>query len=205
MSIGKLNGQLRMLNTLFAATTENAKAFTETVAGAEQPKRETRESAERSQVDGEKEQESNANPTFGIGGLFGTVKTVATAQRQVIKETQEARQSLKETSDDLSKLFGDMSKHQRTILEEISQSSTGFYEGMTLLMRAMEVVENIKKSQKSGKGTFYLLEELDRVIFAINTFMGRSGRAIDKDTLFGLANRRDRNSGNDGRSTGGNP
>jgi hypothetical protein len=200
MSIGKLNGQLRMLNTLFAATTENAKAFTETVAGAEQPKRETRESAERSQVDGEKEQESNANPTFGIGGLFGTVKTVATAQRQVIKETQEARQSLKETSDDLSKLFGDMSKHQRTILEEISQSSTGFYEGMTLLRRAMEVVENIRKSQKSGKGTFYLLEELDRIVLAINTYMGRAGQKVTTQTFFSLDNQK-----NDGRSTGGNP
>jgi hypothetical protein len=200
MSIGKLNGQLRMLNTLFAATTENAKAFTETVAGAEQPKRETRESAERSQVDGEKEQESNANPTFGIGGLFGTVKTVASAQRQVIKETQEARQSLKETSDDLSKLFGDMSKHQRTILEEISQSSTGFYEGMTLLKRAMEVVENIRKSQKSGKGTFYLLEELDRIVLAINTYMGRAGQKVTTQTFFSLDNQK-----NDGRSTGGNP
>jgi hypothetical protein len=200
MSVGKLNGQLRMLNTLFAATTENAKAFTETVAGAEQPKRETRESAERSQVDGEKEQESNANPTFGIGGLFGTVKTVATAQRQVIKETQEARQSLKETSDDLSKLFGDMSKHQRTILEEISQSSTGFYEGMTLLRRAMEVVENIRKSQKSGKGTFYLLEELDRIVLAINTYMGRAGQKVTTQTFFSLDNQK-----NDGRSTGGNP
>jgi hypothetical protein len=203
MSIGKLNGQLRMLNTLFAATTENAKAFTETVAGAEQPKRETRESAERSQVDGEKEQESNANPTFGIGGLFGTVKTVATAQRQVIKETQEARQSLKETSDDLSKLFGDMSKHQRTILEEISQSSTGFYEGMTLLKRAMEVVENIRKSQKSGKGTFYLLEELDRIVLAINTYMGRAGQKVTTQTFFALDNQK--KDGNGGRSTGGNP
>jgi hypothetical protein len=200
MSIGKLNGQLRMLNTLFAATTENAKAFTETVAGAEQPKRETRESAERSQVDGEKEQESNANPTFGIGGLFGTVKTVASAQRQVIKETQDARQSLKETSDDLTKLFGDMSKHQRTILEEISQSSTGFYEGMTLLRRAMEVVENIRKSQKSGKGTFYLLEELDRIVLAINTYMGRAGQKVTTQTFFSLDNQK-----NDGRSTGGNP
>jgi hypothetical protein len=200
MSVGKLNGQLRMLNMLFAATTQNAKEFTETVAGAEQPKRETREGAERSQIDGEKEQESNANPTFGIGGLFGTVRTVASAQRQVIKETQDARQSLKETSDDLTKLFGDMSKHQRTILEEISQSSTGFYEGMTLLRRAMEVVENIRKSQKSGKGTFYLLEELDRIVLAINTYMGRAGQKVTTQTFFSLDNQK-----NDGRSTGGNP
>jgi hypothetical protein len=200
MSVGKLNGQLRMLNMLFAATTQNAKEFTETVAGAEQPKRETREGAERSQIDGEKEQESNANPTFGIGGLFGTVRTVASAQRQVIKETQDARQSLKETSDDLAKLFGDMSKHQRTILEEISQSSTGFYEGMTLLRRAMEVVENIRKSQKSGKGTFYLLEELDRIVLAINTYMGRAGQKVTTQTFFSLDNQK-----NDGRSTGGNP
>jgi hypothetical protein len=189
-----------MLNMLFAATTQNAKEFTETVAGAEQPKRETREGAERSQIDGEKEQESNANPTFGIGGLFGTVRTVASAQRQVIKETQDARQSLKETSDDLTKLFGDMSKHQRTILEEISQSSTGFYEGMTLLRRAMEVVENIRKSQKSGKGTFYLLEELDRIVLAINTYMGRAGQKVTTQTFFSLDNQK-----NDGRSTGGNP
>jgi hypothetical protein len=145
-------------------------------------------------------------PSFmRMGGISGVRVRVEAAANKVVKETQEARRTIEKASDDLTELFGNVSKHQRKILEDISQSSTGFYEGMTLLMRAMEVVENIKKSQKSGKGTFYLLEELDRVIFAINTFMGRSGRAIDKDTLFGLANRRDRNSGNDGRSTGGNP
>lgn len=142
----------------------------------------------------------NATP-FGMGGLFGKVKTVAAAQKQVLKETQDARESLQKTKDDLMELFGDVAKHQRGILEEISQASTGYYEGMTLLRRAMETVEKIRKSQASGKGTFYLLEELDRIVYAINTYMGRAGRQVNTQTFFSLDNAKR----NDGRSTGTNP
>jgi hypothetical protein len=146
-------------------------------------------------------------PSFmRMGGISGVRVRVEAAAQRVVKEAQESRAAVEKSTDLLTELFGQLRESERKKLEELVEIRNAFYSGSTLLKRASELNAGIVKALKAGKDPYRLMEELDKIIATINrNFLGDL-RGLGADFFSNLRHRRGAGgTGNDGRSTGGNP